>query len=68
MKWIDVRAQLPEEDEQLGWCIVAGDFDMTLASYDPEEGYWTDVDGHVVAGVEFWMPVPDPPGPEQGDN
>jgi hypothetical protein len=67
MNWIDVRTQLPDPDD-IGWCIVAGDFDMTLASYDPEDIEWRDTNGELVEGVEFWMPVPDPPGAELGDN
>jgi hypothetical protein len=66
MNWIELKKQLPEDDELLVWGTLEGDdepnihmvlfFDDTLMFK-----VCGDSSDRVVLSVKYWMPLPPPP-------
>ena len=66
MEWISVKDKLPEIDQQVLFCEVFDDDLFVCTGYYEEVysgvvGFVDHFGREISSGVEFWMPLPEPP-------
>ena len=66
-KWISVEDRLPEKHRLIEDYLTCGRGIIGVMILDFVDGEWYDpCDGDKMLGIDYWMPLPEPPSEDKG--